>query len=101
TPQETACAKNTTSVSCVRTELADGSVVYRLHADNGGGAVNEHVEVYRTDGTMIMISLSNFRMGQDLREPGRPTFTVTRAGSLLTADELLRIAQTPALTLFP
>jgi hypothetical protein len=79
--------------ACIRETRADGTVVHRLRADRGSGAVLLAVEVYRPDGVHVRLAVDNFQA-----VPGVGV-TVTRPGVPLDETALDALTQAEHLTL--
>jgi hypothetical protein len=71
-PAERACVRNEPSITCVREEQQDGTVVYRSRIDYDGGAVLLMVDTFRPDGVHVRVSAGNFLAVAGPVTPTRP-----------------------------
>ncbi|MGI5177544.1 hypothetical protein ACQEVZ_14535 [Dactylosporangium sp. CA-152071] len=89
-PAGTGCAAGST---CERSVEADGTVVVRVTADLGGGAVRRTVDAYRRDGVHVRVSAANFETGAD------GAVTTTRPEPPLDMTQLVGLSRAEHLTL--
>lgn len=99
------CDAVTDGSSCTSTRLADGSLLTTSTALNPmhKGVDQRSAQVWRTDGTHVLVSTSNFlTMVENLdKNPDGPRSLDPAPPRLISMEQLTAIATTPGLTLYP
>jgi hypothetical protein len=83
------------TTSCKVVTNSAGDVIRKTTAKFEGGTSGNHVDVLRADGTSIMITADN--IGTSIKTGGAPTATVAP----LALDQMVGLATSPVMTLFP
>jgi len=97
-PPDVRCQSSYTRASYGRD--ADGTLILIRSTYQDNQVVMHVVQVYRPDGTLLLLATSNIRSTEG--SPSAPSgYTIEGPEPPVTVDQLIEIGRTPGLTLYP